>query len=264
MLSIILLSEQNTAYFNSDKLLQWAILSIILVVSIISFNLSRQNEMKNQILKLKEEQTELLERDYKSLNQIYTSNAKLYHDINNHLEAIYQYIKQGQTQKALNYLDDLRSPIRDVIQNNWTKDEAVDFLINSKVADAERMGIKTKVNVEFPQHTSIKSSDLIIILGNLLDNAIESAQYAEEGFRFITLTVRRINDMLVIKVENGFAVSPIFDNDGIQTSKSDKLLHGWGLKSAQTAAEHYDGTISNSIADHTFKAIATLSYNLVE
>ena len=57
--------------------------------------------------------------------------------------------------------------------------------------------------MEFPRHTNLQSADLCAILGNLLDNALEAAgQVAQPDQRFVQLTIRRIHQMLVIKVEN--------------------------------------------------------------
>ena len=72
------------------------------------------------------------------------------------------------------------------------------------MALAEQEHIKTKVNIEYPHNTNIRSVDLTTILGNLLDNALEAAQAAPDGLRFLNLTIRRINAMLIIKVENGY------------------------------------------------------------
>ena len=101
-------------------------------------------------------------------------------------------------------------------------------------------------------------------MGNLLDNALEAAgQAAEKEGRFIRLTIRRINQMLVIKVENSFSSQPVVKDGVLKTSKEENGLHGWGLKSAQTAAEKYDGTVQTSYAGNTFRAVATLSFQSV-
>ena len=102
--------------------------------------------------------------------------------------------------------------------------------------------------------------DLCAILGNLLDNALEAAgQVSETDQRFIRLTIRRIHQMLVIKVENSFSTIPIQEDGVFQTTKRESGLHGWGLKSAQTAAEKYDGMVRTSCEGTVFRAVTTLS-----
>ena len=66
--------------------------------------------------------------------------------------------------------------------------------------------------------------------------------------------------MLVIKVENRFATRPIEAEGVLQTTKEAGGLHGWGLKSAQSAAAKYDGMVQTSFTGQVFRAVVTLSY----
>lgn len=65
--------------------------------------------------------------------------------------------------------------------------------------------------------------------------------------------------MLVIKVENIFVAALVQENGGLKTTKTGDSLHGWGLKSARTAAEKYDGMVQTSVSGEVFRAVATLS-----
>ena len=115
--------------------------------------------------------------------------------------------------------------------------------------------------MEFPRHTNIRGADLCAVLGNLLDNALEAAgQVAEPEQRLICLTIRRIHQMVVIKVENSFEVPPITEGKLLKTTKEDNGLHGWGLKSIQAAAEKYDGMVQTSYTDQIFRTVVTLGY----
>ena len=126
---------------------------------------------------------------------------------------------------------------------------------------AAENGIQMHTEIEFPRNTNIRSVDLCAIVGNLLDNALEAAgQVPEPERRYIRLIVRRINQMLVIKVENSFTTLPASKDGELKTSKEENGLHGWGLKSARTAAEKYNGCIQTSYEGNTFRAVATLSY----
>ena len=54
------------------------------------------------------------------------------------IEVMYRYLEQGNTEAAIQYLDDLRTPVREIAQTVWTGDEAIDYLINSKMTFAEQ------------------------------------------------------------------------------------------------------------------------------
>lgn len=260
----VTLSQQTILPLDEDQIGSWIILSVILMFAILFYRANRQHQMELEIAKLKQEQAEIVERDYQTLRRTYADNAKLYHDLHNHIEAIYQCLTQGDIGEAVRYCEDLRTPVREISQTVWTGDKALDYLISSKMALAEQEQIKIKVNIEYPHNTNIRSVDVTTILGNLLDNALEATQTAPEGLRFLDLTVRRINAMLIIKVENGYGNTPSQENGKLLTFKTDKAFHGWGLKSVQTAAKRYDGTISTDYKDGVFQSVVTLSFRPVK
>lgn len=262
--AVITLSEQTVLTIADDTLDMWTILAVVLMMSVLVFNMNRQYEVERELARLKSEQAELLERDYTTLSNAYAINAKLFHDFHNHIGVLRQLLSHSKSEEAMQYLDELQTPVKEMTDTVWTGDETIDYLINSKAVTAEEYGIKYQVQVEFPRHTNLRSADLCAILGNLLDNALEAAkQIPVFEQRFIRLTIRRINQMLIIKVENSFLTPPEKQDGALKTSKAGNGLHGWGLKSARTAAEKYDGMVQTSYTDHIFRAVATLSYQKV-
>lgn len=259
----VTLSEQTRLPLDEDQVGAWILLAMALLFAVLVYRLQRQRELEAEVAQLKQEQAESLQREYQALRRTYEDNAKLYHDLHNHIEAIYHCLTQGDLQAAERYCADLRTPLQALSQTVFTGDQAVDYLIASKLALAQRAGIATAVHIEYPRHTNLRSVDLTAILGNLLDNALEAAETAPEPQRFLHLTIRRIHAMLVLKVENGTGSVPIRENGALRTAKADKAMHGWGLKSVQTAAERYDGTLSTSYQDGVFRAVVTLSFRPV-
>lgn len=260
-IAVITLSEQTALVLPEDTLTMWTVLAIVLMMAVLVFHMNRKYEMEKELSRLKSEQAMLLERDYTTLNSAYAVNAKLFHDFHNHIGALRQLLSHEKYAEAVQYLDELQAPVQEMADTVWTGDETADYLINSKAAAASAWGIQLQTQVEFPRHTNIRSADLCAILGNLLDNALEAArQVPEPEKRFVRLTIRRINQMLVIKVENSFLVPPVQEKGLLKTTKAESGLHGWGLKSAGTAAEKYDGIVQTTYTANTFQAVATLSY----
>ena len=264
-LGVITLSEQTVLAIPDDTLYMWTILAVVLMMSVLVFNINRQYEVEKELARLKSEQAELLERDYTAVNRAYQVNAKLFHDLHNHIGVLRQFLTLEKYGEAVRYLDELQAPVRNLTATVWTGDETADYLINSKAAMAEEAGIRFQAQVEFPRRTNIRSVDLCAILGNLLDNAIEAArQVTDPSGRTVALTIRRIHQMLVIKVENSFAAAPVQEGGELKTTKTEGGLHGWGLKSAQTAAEKYDGMVQAGVSGEVFRAVATLSFQGME
>ena len=264
-LAVITLSEQRVLDIPDDTLYMWTILAVVLMMSVLVFNISRQYEVEKELAKLKSEQAGLLERDYTAVNRAYQVNARLFHDFHNHIGVLRQLLTHEKYGEAIRYLDELQAPVQNLTATVWTGDETADYLINSKAAMAVAAGVRFQAQVEFPRHTNIRSVDLCAILGNLLDNAIEAArQVPDRSERTMTLTIRRIHQMLVIKVENSFAAAPVQENGQLKTTKAGGGLHGWGLKSARTAAEKYDGMVQAGVFGEIFRAVATLSCQRME
>lgn len=114
-------------------------------------------------------------------------------------------------------------------------------------------------SIEFPRSTNIRSLDLVAILGNLLDNALEAVQKLPPSDRLARLYIRRVNEMLVIKVENRFD-GELQEEDGRFRSSKEGGIHGWGIESVRAAAAKYDGVVCFSHDSQWFRAVATLSY----
>lgn len=260
-LAVVTLGNQTILPIPDDTLYMWVILSVILMMSVLVLNLNRQYVMEKELARLKSGQAELLERDYTALNRSYTVNAKLFHDFHNHMGTLRQFLAREDYAEAVEYLDNLWEPLREMADTVWTGDTAIDYLINSKMAAASEKRIRMDVQVEFPRNTNIRSADLCAILGNLLDNALEAAgNVSVPEQRFVSLTIRRIHQMIVIKTENSYDGEIQVKDGTLLTTKTEHGLHGWGLKSAQTAAGKYDGMVQTSYDGSLFRAVATLSY----
>ena len=264
LFGVIFLSGQSIIAIDEEQMTTWIIFSMLILVAVLFFYLTRQYEMEKKIAHLEKEKNTLLMRDYQLLNNTYAANARLFHDFHNHIEALHRYLEKDRTAEAVQYLESLRSPIEAVTQPVWVGDEAVDYLLNSKITLAASREIQVNCNIEYPHHTNIRSVDLVAILGNLLDNALEAVEGTEGNLRFINLTIRRINEMLIIKLENGCKAAPVIAEGELKTTKLDTALHGWGLKSVRTTAEHYDGTVETEYGGDRFCTVVTLSYEPVK
>lgn len=264
LFSIITLSQQKNLILSNDNNITWIILSIVFISSIMIFNMRRKYDAEKELAKLKSQQAELLERDYTVLNNVYSANAKLFHDFHNHIGSLRQLILHEKYDEALKYIDDLTEPITNIIDKVWTGDETVDYLINSKLSESVSYNINFNVDVEYPRHTNIKSADLCAILGNLIDNALEAVKNNSlQEEKYIKLKIRPVNQIIVIKVENYFNGNIINEQGEIKTTKTEKSLHGWGLKSAKTAAQKYDGVVITNYESNIFKVVATLNFQSV-
>jgi len=265
LFSMIALSQQKVIDIPADTVFVWLIFFVIIIVVFILLNMRTQIELEKEIAYMREMEKELLEREYATLNNAYSINARMFHDFQNHAGVLRELLNKANYDEAVTYLNDLSEPLETVSSTTWTGNETIDYLINSKLVAADTGQIRTEINVEFPRRTNIRANDLCAILGNLLDNALEACrEVSNKDDRFIELTIRRINNMLIIRLRNSADRKPIIDEKGLQSTKTGSGVHGWGIKSVQTAADRYDGIMKMDYSNHIFQAVVSLSFEGVE
>ena len=237
----------------------WFLVLCVFVCFVFFHSYTVNKKMNEARLEMMDIRNQMLEESYDTLNGIYDSNSRLFHDLNNHMEVLYQLLDGGKVADAKMYIDKISEPIKDLRKIVWTGVDAVDVVLNSKLERAKRENINVIYNVEFPSNTNIQAHDICVILSNLIDNAIEATAKGNEG-KEIKVTIRKINKFLCIQISN-----PIFESlkihDGhLKTTKYDSSTHGWGLQSVKAAAENYEGTVKFTFDDNVFTVTVMLFY----
>ena len=125
-----------------------------------------------------------------------------------------------------------------------TGNEVLDTVLTEKSLICARNQISWTCMADGSGLRSISPVDLYTVLGNALDNAIESSKRLEEGRRIIRVVVRQIAGGTFIQISNYYD-SLISGADGhLQTTKADKQNHGFGLASIERIVRQYGGTIT--------------------
>lgn len=250
-LGLVFLAEQTFQSFNYKLTGAWFLLLIVCILLMFVFYFFATTREKKMKLDFAEERNKMLEKNYDSISNLYSSNAKLYHDLNNHLNVLYQLLENGNSDEAKMYINEISKPISALEKITWTGVDVVDVVINSKLQAMNEKGIRADINVEFPANTGIMSNDMCTILANILDNAIEAAENVE-GERFISLIIRKINHFIMIKVTNPYQGTRSKFGDSLVTTKEDKNMHGWGFASVRSTVEKYNGTFGYDIEENLF------------
>lgn len=260
---LIYLSNQTFTVFASQTVGMWFVFLVFLILVFIVVYFVIENREEKMKLDFAEVRNELLEEKYNTINGIYTDNAELYHDLNNHLTVLYQLLDEGNNIGAKEYIKEISRPIMKLSKTVWTGIDVVDVIINSKLEIMKEMDIHAEINVEFPQNTNILPNDICTILANLLDNAIEAVG-ALKYPGSISLVIRRINSFLLIKTSNSCVGSKEKFNQYPETTKKDKKLHGWGLPSVMETIKKYGGTFKCQDEGDKFTVNIMLFFEIVE
>lgn len=190
------------------------------------------------------------ERYLQSKHDIDAVNRK-YHDLKHYIHAIRA---ETNADVRASFIEQLEDSIRGYETSALDTGNAVlDTLLTAKMQQAERMEITLSAVADGSAIGCIEPMDLVTILGNALDNAIEATSVLEDpNQRLVRLAIFRQGGFAMIKVENVFRGS-LHMVDGLpQTTKASSLHHGYGLKNMRETAEKYGGSLTASGEDDWF------------
>ena len=174
------------------------------------------------------------------------------HDIKLHLATLNECAVKGNADEMKAYIKML---IGDIEKNEVYSDTgnlAFDSIINYKLKNASNDGIRLNLEVFIPVALNFEIIDIVAILGNVLDNALEAIEKVEE--KWITLNIQYEKGTLLIKSENPYnGVIKYKDEDKSEIcSLKQGDSHGYGLKNIRKAVEKYNGDFHISIEDNVF------------
>lgn len=187
-----------------------------------------------------------IEKEKQSVSEI----RKINHDIKNHLLTINTYIDENEKKKASEYINELL-PKLDYKKNiEYCKAELINGMLNYKVKEAENKNINVSVSVNIDTAINVDSFDMTVILGNLLDNAIEGA--IETDKKLIDIKLYTDRGLFFVEIKNSYKTIVKIDKDHYMTTKDDKETHGMGLKNVRKIVDKNDGYFKTEQIDDFF------------
>lgn len=180
---------------------------------------------------------------------------KAKHDLKHQLTFLHNLIVHNSMQEAKKYIEDiLKLEAFDGLAIAYSENDVIDALVNYKVATAKQYGIACQIDLKIPNWLPFSNSDLCVLLGNALDNAIEANRILSKDEKYIHLKMKYDSPNLIIVVSNSFDSDVIQERDGLyETWKVDKLNHGIGLISIKNILNKYNGDYSIETEENCFK-----------
>lgn len=132
-----------------------------------------------------------------------------------------------------------------------TGNDALDVILTEKSLLCNKNGISIDIMAEGRKMNFMAKEDIYSLFGNILDNAIDSVVGLDEGKRTITLNIRAVGEMLVIR-ESNYCGAPVRFEDGLPVTSGDRRFHGYGIKSIKYICDRYDGDLMITAENNVF------------
>lgn len=187
-------------------------------------------------------QNKLLKNEVEEVHNLYLTMRGWRHDYHNHMQSLKAYLAMDSLKEAKEYLDKLEQELDDINLLFNTGNLNADAVLNSKISLALKKGIRVDYKATVPEILPVSEIDLCAVLGNLIDNAVESCEKVEESGKFIRLYIGTLQKQLYVSVSNATNEHVRKLDEEYITAKRGN--HGHGLKRINRVVEKYGGYIN--------------------
>ena len=233
----------------------------LVVINILIFFLfsKLQNQLelqKNQILI--STQMRLEKQSFQKMEESYNRTREIRHDMKNHILSLKGMAESGSKEELLNYLEKMTDALEEATYISFSKNSAIDAIINEKILTAQKNNISTHFDIVPLNHENVPSMDICTILSNALDNAIEACiKINNPADRYINVKIS-VDNGFFISVTNPSTEAPKKRAGIIISSKKDKENHGLGLKSIKRTVDKHGGDMLVKYENDVFTLVAEL------
>lgn len=208
-----------------------------------------EKEKLKQQLAETEKLMELEKGYYETIELHREETAKIRHDFNNQLTAALHIAKNGEGEKSVELLEQLREEIEKNSGHRWCENAVINAVLSDKYRMCEKDGIKFSAEITVLPDVGILPLHMCSVLANLLDNAIRAASESGEESAFVTVHVKQQERYVFVKVENT-AAEPV--------KKEKRPGHGYGVQIITGIAKQYNGEYKGSFEKGVYTAVVVL------
>lgn len=249
------------AMLNLDNLGIWLyILSVYIMdfgFSVIIAKRMRQLLEKARQMKAYEDELVYLEQ----LEKKEQRHSEFIHNMNHYFVAIGELARAEHCEQIISLVEELNGKLSRNERIIYTTHKVLNAILSEKKNKASEQQIEFDIYVEPNiKLDKIADGDMVVMLGNLLDNALEAASRCEDGKRKISVRVymEKEGKICVIKIWNYFVSPPVRHKSGFVSTKRNRERHGIGMKSIENTAKKYSGYLQCFLEEERFTAILIL------
>lgn len=229
---------------------------IMFAINILIFKLyiSLANEMSERKYNaIYAQQLELYGKTVQEREMSMAEYRSIRHDMKQHYSSVLNMLEKQNYQTAEEYLKKLVEDNTEHSQICRTENPVVDAIVNAKYSSMKMKGIECLADIHIPIQLPFEMADMSVLLGNVLDNAIE-ANNDNVADKYIRIYMAYDKNILIITVINSYDGTLLRDKTGkILTRKDDQNAHGFGLVSIERIAQKYHGSMVIEETSEEFK-----------
>lgn len=207
------------------------------------------------------EENKLMEMEnkrYEELRSYMNETRTLRHDFRQHMLALDQYAKNGESEKLIEYIQQFASSLAEH-KGSFAANAAVDAVASHYDQLAELQNTKVEWLIGVPEKLPLPESDFIAIFGNLVENALNAVRELPEEDRKVSVTVRMLSDAILgLTVKNPYSGTIKLGTNGLP--KSNREGHGVGMSSVEAAVHRYNGVLNITTDDNLFSVNVLLYF----
>lgn len=233
--------------FQSNIIILLSIIcvSMIVIAGIVWFMIARinkDNEIKTKLL-LSKQKANLYKQNIISSNSQIETIKLLKHDMKNNISCIDALIEEENYDEAHNICHSLTNKYTSIGTIVNTENYLLNAVLNVEIEKAKSYGIPVKLSITNDLKMFKNSSDIISLIGNILDNAISYLSKNKVKNNEINFSTGYEGSYSVIKCRNNILDSVLFNNPSLKTDKKDKDNHGKGITIINSIAHKYNGDV---------------------
>lgn len=194
---------------------------------------------------------------YQSISENFDKQKRKTHEYKNQISCIESLLDKKQYSKLEEYVKKIYGTLNNELDAINTNNVIVNAILNTKYQEAESKGIVFVFKVNDLSELKIKDEDVVTILSNLLNNAIEACESCDDK-KVIKFKFTKEDDMIIIAVKNTFSYDVVYENGEIKSTKTLSVdEHGVGIKNVLKIIEEYGGSyvIENKNKEFYFSII---------
>lgn len=243
--AVMLMTSSVIKSYHSDIIAIYYIIAIgLIVLNLVVFHLISEILENSRNMKeaeaLRQQSIGQLEL-YNSMRENYNIQRQRTHEYKNQIVCMDILMKKKDYSKLEDYIGNISDGLDAQLDMVDTNNDVVNAIFNAKYYEAIKNDVLVVLKINDLSDIKISDNDIVTILSNLLDNAIEAAKQCDIGKRIVKIKMLYEDAVLSIAVSNSYKAEPVLTEDGyIRTTKKDREEHGWGMRNVVATLEKYN------------------------